>query len=64
MCEKESELGRIAEEYKQREKLWVRSERHFISGRGGKSIFFLEGSQAIPARPSDKERITVKTLGW
>jgi hypothetical protein len=33
-------------------------------GRGGrKSILLLEGSQAMPARPSDKDRIRVKTLG-
>jgi hypothetical protein len=24
----------------------------------------LEGSQALPARPSDKGRMRVKTLGW
>jgi hypothetical protein len=28
-----------------------------------KSILFLEGFQAMPARPSDKDRVTVKTLG-
>jgi hypothetical protein len=38
-------------------------ERHFISGEGKKSILYLEGSQAIPARPSAKDRIRVKTLG-
>jgi hypothetical protein len=31
--------------------------------RGKKSIL-LEGTQAIPARPSDKGRMGVKTLGW
>jgi hypothetical protein len=35
--------------------------RDFISG-GRKSILLLEGSQAMPARPSDKGRTTVKTL--
>jgi hypothetical protein len=29
-----------------------------------KSILFLEGSQASPARPSDKGSVEVKTLGW
>jgi hypothetical protein len=37
-------------------KLWGRSKRHFISRRR-KIILFLEGSQALPARPSDKSRI-------
>jgi hypothetical protein len=42
-----------------------RSERDFISGGGGDRKFriLLEGSQAVPARPSDKDRIRVKTLG-
>jgi hypothetical protein len=37
-----------------------------ISGGGGgglKGNIYLEGSQAVPARPSDKDRIRVKTLG-
>jgi hypothetical protein len=38
------------------------SESRFIS-EGEKSIL-LEGTQAIPARPSDKDRMGVKTLGW
>jgi hypothetical protein len=38
------------------------SERRFISG-GGESIF-LEGTQAMPARPSDNGGMGVKTLGW
>jgi hypothetical protein len=44
-------------------KLWGRSDRHFISG-GRKGILLLEGSQEMPARPSDKYRMRVKTLGW
>jgi hypothetical protein len=32
-------------------------------GGGGKSIL-LEGTQVIPARPSDKDRMGMKTLGW
>jgi hypothetical protein len=28
------------------------------------SILLLEGSQAMPVRPSDKDRMRVKTLGW
>jgi hypothetical protein len=31
--------------------------------RGKKSIL-LEGTQAMPARPSDKGRMGMKTLGW
>jgi hypothetical protein len=38
------------------------SERRFIS-EGEKSIL-LEGTQTMPARPSDKDGIGVKTLGW
>jgi hypothetical protein len=30
----------------------------------GRKIISLEGTQAIPARPSDKDRMGVKTLGW
>jgi hypothetical protein len=36
--------------------------RHLIS-EGRKSILFLEGSQAMPARPVT-DRMRVKTLGW
>jgi hypothetical protein len=46
-----------------RKHLWGRgSERHIISEGGRKSIS-LEGTQAMPARPSDKGRMGVKTLG-
>jgi hypothetical protein len=38
------------------------SEWRFISG-GGWSIL-LEGTQAMPARPSDKDKIKVKRLRW
>jgi hypothetical protein len=41
----------------------MQSERRFISERGRKSIL-LEGTQAMPARPCDKDRMGVKTLGW
>jgi hypothetical protein len=37
------------------------SERRFVSEGGRKSV---EGTQAMPARPSDKDRMGVKTLGW
>jgi hypothetical protein len=30
----------------------------------GKNSILLEGTQAMPARPSDKDRMGVKTLGW
>jgi hypothetical protein len=39
------------------------SERRFISEGVRKSIL-LEGTQAMPARPPDKDRMGVKTLGW
>jgi hypothetical protein len=35
-----------------------------MSFLGGKGITFLEGSQALPACPSNKDRMKVKTLGW
>jgi hypothetical protein len=38
------------------------SERRFVS-EGEKSML-LEGTQAMPARPSNKDRMGVKTLGW
>jgi hypothetical protein len=38
------------------------SERRFISE--GENSILLEGTQAIPARPSDKDRMRVKTLVW
>jgi hypothetical protein len=31
---------------------------------GGDIILLLEGSQAVPARLSDKDRMKVKTLEW
>jgi hypothetical protein len=31
---------------------------------GGRKSIFLEGTQAMPARPSDKDIMRVKTLGW
>jgi hypothetical protein len=37
-------------------------ERRFVSE--GKKSILLEGTQAMPARPSDKDRMGVKTLGW
>jgi hypothetical protein len=37
------------------------SERHFFP-RGRKSIILLEGSQATPARPSDRNNVKVKTF--
>jgi hypothetical protein len=40
--------------------LW---RRIYICGGGRKSIL-LEGTQAMPTRPSDKDRIGVKTFGW
>jgi hypothetical protein len=43
--------------------LTLREWRSLYVGRGRESIL-LKGTQAIPARPSDKDRIRVKTLGW
>jgi hypothetical protein len=37
--EREREIGRIAKEYKQRENVGGRSERHFISGGGGRASY-------------------------
>jgi hypothetical protein len=40
-----------------------KSERLFIVGRD-KEHGLLQGSQASPARPSDKSRVEVNALGW
>jgi hypothetical protein len=40
------------------------SERHFIFRGGRKSIILLEGSHATPARPSGRNNVKAKTLGW
>jgi hypothetical protein len=40
----------------------VRDKYHWTVGRN--SILLLEGFQAMPARPCDKNIITVKTLKW
>jgi hypothetical protein len=40
-----------------------KSERHFIVERE-KEHRLLEGSQASPARPSDKSRVKVNALEW
>jgi hypothetical protein len=41
----------------------VKSERRFISDGRRKNIL-LEGTQAMSACPSDKDRMGMKTLGW
>jgi hypothetical protein len=47
-----------------KEKIMGKSERQrFVYGRR-KSLLFLEGSQAIPACPSDKDSVRVKRLRW
>jgi hypothetical protein len=38
-------------------------DRLFVSEGGRKSIL-LKGTQAKPARPYDKDRMEMKTLGW
>jgi hypothetical protein len=43
-------------------KIKGRSERYFTFRGGRKSIILLEGSQATPARPFDKNNVEVKTL--
>jgi hypothetical protein len=40
-----------------------KSEKHFIVGRTEEHRL-LEGSQASPARPSDKRKVKVNALGW
>jgi hypothetical protein len=39
------------------------NERRFIS-EGGRKNILLEGIQAMPVCPSDKDRMGMKTLGW
>jgi hypothetical protein len=51
----------IAEEYVKGK---VMAEMRYIILDGRKSPILLEGSQASPARPSDKGSVEVKTLGW
>jgi hypothetical protein len=41
-------------------KLWRRNKRRFISG--WRNILLLEGSLAVPACPSYKDRMRVNTL--
>jgi hypothetical protein len=44
---------------------YVISTQVLSSGREGrKSVLLLEGSQAVPASPSDKSYIRAKTLEW
>jgi hypothetical protein len=43
-------------------KINVISERHFVVRE--KKRNFLEGSQALPVRPSDKSNVEVKILEW
>jgi hypothetical protein len=47
-----------------KEKSHGKSETHFIVGGGEKEHRLLEGSQASPARPSDKSRAKFNALGW
>jgi hypothetical protein len=42
-------------------KLWGDGTDTLFLGEGG---ILLEGSQEVPDRPSYKDRVTVKTLGW
>jgi len=41
-----------------------RSETHFFSGDERKSVTMLEGSQTLPACPSDRSGVKTKTLAW
>jgi hypothetical protein len=62
---REKERERVKKDNKRAEakrKLCGRSERRFISG-GTMSSFLFEGSQAVLARPYNKDRMKVKTLG-
>jgi hypothetical protein len=64
--ERESERERVRKDsirVEVKRKYLGESERRFMSEGGGKSIL-LECTQANPARPSDKNRMGVKTLGW
>jgi hypothetical protein len=57
------ELRRIVKEQKQKENVGGEERDTLFLGDGG-SIFLLGGSQAMLARPSDNDRIRVKTLRW
>jgi hypothetical protein len=57
------ESGRKDSRREVKRNTWGESERRFIS-EGGRKRILLEGTQAMPARPSDKDAMRVKTLGW
>jgi hypothetical protein len=40
----------------------MESKRHLYLG--GRDSILLEGTQAMTTRPSDKDSMRVKTLGW
>jgi hypothetical protein len=61
--ERECALGRTVEEYEQIENDGTEVRDTLIYG-GRKSTLLLEGSQEMPGRLSDKDRIRMKTLGW
>jgi hypothetical protein len=44
-------------------KFWREARGDLFLGGGGESIL-LKGAQLTPVRPSDKDRMRVKTLGW
>jgi hypothetical protein len=60
--ERESGVRKDSKSVEAKRKCWVRSKTHFISG-GEKEDLIVRRFPAMPARPSDKDRIGVKTLG-
>jgi hypothetical protein len=55
--------GRITEDRRTEKNSGEKKEELHIWREGRKRIL-LEGTQTMPARPSCKGRMTVKTLGW
>jgi hypothetical protein len=59
---KERELGRIVEGICKEKTVDISEKQFYVGGRKG--ITLLTGSQSLPARPRDKDRMKIKTLGW
>jgi hypothetical protein len=56
------EKERVRKDSRSKEKTFEGKAKGALYLRGKKTIF-LEGTQAMPTRPSDKDRMRVKTLG-
>jgi hypothetical protein len=57
---------RDGEEYLETKRKFLRRSkgRLFPGGENWGKITLLQDSQAVPAGPSNKDRVKIKTLGW